>query len=128
MNLRRTQPLKGLIALLCRRLGDPAIDCDFPVCTAREEQRFLEACRCHAFRVLVFVGVGNIGERVVPDDRTGALFVSHEWPFLSFALDDVVANRDRLEVALAVESEQPFLAWWTVVRATMWLLRISTSL
>ena len=55
--------------------------------------------------VLVPFDVGDLGECVVPNDRAIALIATQQWTRLSFALDEIVLNRDRFEIAGGVEAE-----------------------
>lgn len=54
--------------------------------------------------------VAHIRQLIVLDDRLVARFRAQQWSSLTDALDDVVDNLNRTEIALTVETEQTFLS------------------
>ena len=62
-------------------------------------------------RVLVAVGVTDVGQFVIRELALAALVVSEEGAGESDALDDVVGEGEGFKMTLRVESEEAFLAW-----------------
>ncbi len=73
---------------------------------AVKSQGRFEARRPRLLGVGEAVGVGHPGEQVVLDDGAVAFLVAHQRPGRTLTLDDVVANCDRLEITILVETKQ----------------------
>ena len=86
----------------------PAINGIFALDTALELERCFEPGWLPTLRVVDPSGVGHVCEHIIPHPCGVALLIPEQRTLLPLALDHVVPNRDRLEVAAGIEAEQPF--------------------
>ncbi len=94
-----------------RSLDDfPTVDVILTMDAAFELERFLQSNRSVCFGVRQLGRVGYVDQGVVLDDGSIAFLGAEQRAGLSLALDDVVLDRNRFEIAAAVESKQPFVS------------------
>ena len=88
----------------------PAVQCQFAVDAALKLERRFQAGPSIRSRVFEKVGIGNVGESVVPDHRAVTLLGAEQWSRPPLALDDVVSNAVGLEIATGIEAKQAHCA------------------
>ena len=99
----------AFLLLFCRACF-PSIHRELATDSALELKRLFQSDQSVGLRVLEFIGISYVDERVVLNRCRVAFRRAEQWAGLTNALNQVVSNKNGCEVASTIESKQPIIA------------------